>query len=383
MALASASFFTETVENQLDDLLMRICVELQLDESRYQLTEASYRSVGKWLESEHFISVLKPAIYPQGSMRLGTTVKPLSGDEYDLDFVCELSCTTDYFTDPAKALDLIEYALRSNANYDPMVERLKRCIRLNFSRKFHMDILPACRDQKNAGTCILVPDDKLKCWTASNPKGYASWFDDRARQSLVRGTFDKAEPIPGQERVQRKSPLKLCVQLLKRERDLRYRNRPEAAPISIVLTTLAAHFYRGEQSIALAMRDILSGICGQILSNRPRLVVLNPKNSDEDLSECWDSKPGTYGEFVSGIGEFNAQWTALLQTRGIHNVARLLERFFGEELARGAVAKQTQDIETLRGRNELGMKKASGIMTGLASSSVVAIKPHTFYGTEK
>jgi hypothetical protein len=383
MATALATFFTESFESQLDDLLMRICIELQLDDTRHQLAEISYRGVGKWLESERFISVLKPAIYPQGSMRLGTTVRPLSGEDYDLDFVCELNCYATDFTHPAQALNLIEHALKSHATYDPLVERKTRCIRLNYSQKFHMDILPACKDRVNGGTCILVPDDKLKCWTPSNPKGYASWFDDRARQSLVSRAFDKAEPIPGQEEVQDKAPLKLCVQLLKRERDIRYQTNPEVAPISIVLTTLAAHLYRGERSIAVAMSDILSGICGLIRSNRPRLVVLNPKNQHEDLSECWDTKPGAYREFVRGIEEFNTQWISLLQARGVHNAVRVLERLFGEELARRAVTKQTRDIEHLRERGGLGMKKASGIMTGLGGSSVAPLRPHTFYGREK
>jgi hypothetical protein len=199
---------------------------------------------------------------------------------------------------------------------------------------------------------------------------------------LVSRALDKAEPIPSREEVRYKAPLKLCVQLLKRDRDLRYQGKPDVAPISIVLTTLAAHLYRGERSIALAMKNILSGICGLISSSHPRLVVLNPKNPDEDLSECWDTKRGAYREFVAGICEFNAQWIALLQTRGVHNATRLLENLFGEELARRVVEKRTQDMEALRSRNELGVKKGSGIITGLAGSSVAPIRPNTFYGEE-
>jgi len=383
MATAVAPFLTETFEDLLDDLLMRVCAELQLDDTRYKLAETSYRSVGKWLEAQNFIALLRPTIYPQGSMRLGTTVKPLMGDEYDLDFVCEFAQPTTYFAHPTEALDLIEYALRSNAMYDPMVERKNRCIRLNYKEKFHMDILPACKDVQKGDTCIVVPDEKLEHWTASNPRGYASWFDHRASLTEVRGAFDKAEPIPSRETAQQKPPLKLCIQLLKRERDLRYKNRPAIAPISIVLTTLAAQLYRGQRSIALALRDILSGGCELVRSSHPRLVVLNPKNLDEDLSECWDTKPGAYREFVAGIREFNAQWIALLQTRGIYKATRLLERLFGEELARRVVEKQTQDIEAVRSRNELGIKKSSGIVTGLIGGSVAPIRPNTFYGEKE
>ncbi len=380
MAIAPATFFTESFEGQIDDLLMRICFELQLDDTRYKLAETSYQAVGKWLESQTSVVLLRPTIYPQGSMCLNTTVKPLVGDEYDLDFVCEFSCGTTFFAQPVAALNLVEKALRVSDVYGPMVERLNRCIRLNHTHKFHLDILPACKDLKKGGTCILVPDRKLKDWTASNPKGYSSWFDERARQLFVRRLLERAEPIPSQEMAREKSPLKLCVQLLKRWRDIRYKNKSDVAPISIVLTTLAAHFYGGAQSITRAMGSILEGTSELARSSYPRLVVLNPTNPDEDFSEGWDARPNTYREFVDGITEFDAQWKALLQTRGIHKITSALERLLGEELAKRVVEKQAMDIEAARATNQLGMKKGSGIIAGLTGSSVVPIRPNTFYG---
>jgi hypothetical protein len=380
MATAAAPRFLESREAQIDDLLLRICLELQLDATRFKLAEANYQAVGKWLESQNLVAQLKPTIYPQGSMLLGTTVKPLFGDEYDLDFVCELICGTMFFRHPADALNVIEQALRASGVYDPMVERKNRCIRLNYAHDFHMDILPACKDPQNGGTCILVPDTRLSDWTPSNPKGFGSWFDGRARQIMVRTMLDKAAPIPEQEPAERKPPLKLCVQLWKRWRDIFYKSNPEVAPISIVLTTLAGLIYLGEQSVVRAMGNVLDETAKAARSAHPRLVVLNPSNSGEDLSERWDSNPSAYRQFVSGITEFDAQWKALEQVRGIDKIARMLERLFGEEITIRVIEKQTRDIEASRSRNELGIKKASGIITGLGGASVERIRPNTFYG---
>lgn len=384
MAIAPAPFFTESFEKQIDDLLMRICIELQLDETRYRLAEAHYQAVGKWLEaSESPVAVLKPIIYPHGSMRLNTTVKPLVGDEYDLDFVCELICQPFFFRHPVEALDLIERRLRDNDTYRPMVERMNRCIRLNYEHQFHMDILPACKDPKDGGTCIVVPDRKLEDWKPSNPRGYASWFDSRANQLLIGQLLEKAEPIPDQEAAEKKATLKLVVQLLKRWRDIRYKSNCEMAPISILLTTLSAQIYRGERSVALAIAEILTEISELARTCYPRIKVSNPSNADEDLSEKWDAKPEAYLEFVKGIADFDAQWTALMRTRGIDKVTRVLEGLFGEEIAKQVVEKQTRDIEAARGRNELAMKKGSGIITGVASGSAIPIRRNTFYGDEK
>lgn len=382
MALATAPVFTESFQSQVDDLLMRICVELQLDKSRHDLAERSYEAVGRLLESHTLVSRLKPSIYPQGSVRLGTTVKPLLGDEYDLDLVCEFACRAGSFAQPVDALNLIERALRDSGVYALMVRRKNRCIRLNYVHKFHLDILPACKDGARGGTCIVVPDRKLSIWTPSNPIGYASWFNERSGE-VLRRLIEKAAPIPAREQVQQKPPLKLSVQLWKRWRDLRYKSSPELAPISVVLSTLAGLTYRGEASVGEALRNILARTDELARTSNPRLIVLNPTNNDEDLSERWDARPTAYREFVNGVAEFYAEWRTLFQMRGTDKIARILERLFGEEISKRVIENQTREIEAARTRNELGIKKSSGIIAGAASSSVGRIPRNTFYGEDK
>jgi hypothetical protein len=77
--------------NQLDTLLFEICEELQLPPYRYNQADERYHAVSEALEAEGSpLSPFRPRIYSQGSMRLGTTVRPIMGP-HDLDFVCELS----------------------------------------------------------------------------------------------------------------------------------------------------------------------------------------------------------------------------------------------------------------------------------------------------
>jgi Second Messenger Oligonucleotide or Dinucleotide Synthetase domain len=380
MTTAPALSFNHSFETQLDDLLMRICVGLQLEETRHERAEAKYHAVGRLIEVHPLIAMLNPSLHPQGSMALGTTVRPLIGDEYDLDFVCEFECDAQRFKRPVDALNLVEGALMESAVYRPMVTRKNRCIRLKYERDFHMDVLPACKDPQRGGTCVLVPDRKLEAWTPSNPKGYVAWFGQRARHRLARPLLGKAESIPDREDADEKAPLKLCVQLLKRWRDIRYKNNPRLAPISIVLTTLAAHCYRGEQSVALAMESILRDIAELANTSVPRLVVLNPSNPNEDLSERWSREAGTYNEFVAAMNDLRGQWHALLHTRGIDKVAKALERMFGEELTKQIIEKQARDVEGARARNQLGITRTSGIITGVSGSSVVPIRRNTFYG---
>ena len=66
--------------------------DLDIPESKYLEAKSRYEAVGKWLGQEGTdLSKYDIEIYPQGSFRLGTVVKPIGRDEYDIDLVCFLS----------------------------------------------------------------------------------------------------------------------------------------------------------------------------------------------------------------------------------------------------------------------------------------------------
>jgi Second Messenger Oligonucleotide or Dinucleotide Synthetase domain len=376
-----APYFSETFDAQLEDLLYRICEDLQLDAQRHALAEQHYESVWKWFEAvDSCVRWYRPIIYPQGSMKLNTTVKPLKGDEYDLDFVCELNPDPHWAHDPVAALRLIERRLREHKVYASILEPKNRCVRLSYAHEFHMDILPACRDGASGGTCVVVPDREMQEWKPSNPRGYAKWFEERAglRRPARAKVLAKAEPLPDQQAVSEKPPLRLAVQLLKRWRDIRYAGNWDLAPISIVLTTLAAAHYAGEGTVAEALTAILSGITADVRIAIPRMIVWNPSNPLEDLSERWDSNPGAYRAFVEGIDQFHRAWQALVASRGIPDLSRGLEGLFGEELSRGVIEKRTRDIQAARRKGGLGVRQTGAVT--LLGAGTRPIHPNTFYG---
>jgi hypothetical protein len=75
----------------LDRHLDRLCRLLELTPAQFEDAERKYRAVGNWLsDSGSLLAIYAPEIYPQGSMLLGTTVRPQGRLEYDLDLVCQL-----------------------------------------------------------------------------------------------------------------------------------------------------------------------------------------------------------------------------------------------------------------------------------------------------
>ena len=82
-----------------------------------------------------------------------------------------------------------------------------------------------------------------------------------------------------------KTPLQKAIQLLKRHRDSRFVSNPKSKPISIIITTLAAHAYQGEQDTASAIERILEDMDRYVSPAIPR--VPNPVNQDEDFADKW------------------------------------------------------------------------------------------------
>jgi hypothetical protein len=367
--------------SDMDDLLFQICEELQITPARYKLAVERYEALNELLESSGSpFRQFRPEIYPQGSMALGTTVKPIKGP-HDLDFVLQLS-RDHRLIDPMALIRTLYDFLHEHGIYGPMTKPKRRCVRIEYADDFYMDILPACLNLAAGGDCIKVPDRALKGWSDSNPKGYIEEFKKRSKMIFIRRMMDKAAPIPDQQAVAEKDTLQLVVQLSKRWRDRFYLNvDSKLAPISVVLTTLAAETYRGERSVTQALTSMLGGVVELIDQSRRRgekhLHLHNPSNPAEDLTERWDSNPAAYVAFERGIRDFRLRWSQLIANQG--NVKEELVTLFGEPVAL-VLKKRAEERREARVDRKLGVSR-SGLITSVAGAAA-PIKPHTFYGEE-
>ena len=223
---------------------------------------ARYETVAAWLSEEDSpLHSYTPELYPQGSFRLGTPIRPLlSNDEFDIDLVCRLSIRKESTTQQVLK-DLVGDRLKASDDLKKIVKERRRCWQLVYNKRFHLDVLPAIPDAERPGTSILLTDKSLARWQFSDPIGYADWFYARMgpqlaqfREALARAADAAIEDIP-EWRV--RTPLQRAVQLLKRHRDLRFATDPDNRPVSILITTLAAHAYRPHPQTYEALRQIV------------------------------------------------------------------------------------------------------------------------------
>lgn len=365
----------------LDDLLNRIGEKLQLNQTRIEKAELSYKSVSEWLkEDELFFKKYDINIYPQGSYRLGTTVKPKSKEEYDLDFILEVNYDYKRLR-PEEFLNQLERRLNESEVYKNKIERKKRCVAINYENDFHLDVIPALPRDFFKGENLKISDRKLSTWLDSNPKGYIKWFESNfiAQNLLLEKALD-IEQLPSKVPYSFIQPLQRIVQLTKRHRDVYFEKEKENSPRSIVLTTLIAEYYNSWESESESMLNVLHNIKNEIESNPyGRIVIVNPSNPNEKFSDLWDNKPHLYNYFKEFINSFYTFWKQLFQTQGIDKIGKQLEIMFGESVTREVINEQVEYVEELRKAGKLRMN-VFGSLTSSNLSKTISVKRNTFYG---
>ena len=121
-------------EKLLGAWLSQIADELNITDTMLDKAVSSYEAVGKWL-SDGIPQDVK--ITPQGSMNLGTVIRPISDkDEYDVDLVCLLKNGSTLPLSYIKSV--VGDRLKEHGTYQRMLEpEGKRCWTMQYD-EFHM-----------------------------------------------------------------------------------------------------------------------------------------------------------------------------------------------------------------------------------------------------
>ena len=349
---------------RLNRILRDLADEIDVPPSRYHEATERYEAVGAWLDADGSeLARYQPSIYPQGSFALGTAVKPLGDEEYDVDTVCLLQLTPDQITQK-QLKDLVGDRLKhSQSRYKHMIEPRdggRRCwtIRYADESKFHLDVLPAIPDnhawllalgvpEEWAETAICLTDrktwsDLYSEWPRSNPKGYIAWFKDRMRLSLEEAKRFRAMEIHAKveeiEDFDVRTPLQRLIQILKRHRDMRF-NDDEDKPISIVITTLAAQAYNNEADLVEAVLDVVPRMRDYIEKRDGAWWVPNPVNPGENFADKWTENPRKAGLFFEWLAVLEREYKELLTDQGFAKIGDYLREAFGRRDAEAAMLK--------------------------------------------
>ncbi|MCC6579433.1 MAG: nucleotidyltransferase [Phycisphaeraceae bacterium] len=370
-------------ESNYSRFLDQVASEIDIPPGKYQDAVDRYQAVGRWLQDGDYAGCsAELSIYPQGSFRLGTVVRPIrDGIEasYDIDLVCEVPLRKG-LTVPKSVKFMVGERLRENGTYKRLLDpEGRRCWTLEYAEQdgvgFHLDVLPAVPDARGLLDTAIAITNKTRAgyfWSASNPRGYGAWFDGKnaaaftqvlleQKQSIQRRAphiYASIDAVPDQLV---RTPLQRSIQLMKRHRDLRFNHheRIDYAPISIIITTLAAHLYANETDLYSTLSGIVNKLQAhatlvegkaidpsmatmRLIQRRPdgTWYIGNPVNPDENFAERWhEDNDARARAFFS--------WVGALQEDLVNILGETNPRFFKERLNRAlgaAIVSKNIDV---------------------------------------
>jgi hypothetical protein len=345
------TIITDSVLPLLNQHLDNIARLLDIPEDVMEEATARYEAVASWLgEEDSPLAKYSPELYPQGSFRLGTPIRPLTAtDEFDIDLVCRLRLAKESTTQK-DLKNVVGDRLKADAELKKILEERRRCWQLHYPGRFHLDVLPAIPDADWPGDSILLTDTDLVRWQHSNPIGYANWFYDRMRtevvqlrESLAKAASASVEEIP-EWRV--RTPLQRAVQLLKRHRNLRFEADADNCPASIIITTLAARAYSHESDTFTAVLNIVRAMPRHIENRNGVWWVANPVHPEENFADKWNEKPARRDAFRRWLDAVEADLSAMRQDKGA-KAADIATRRFGIGTGSLQALQPLSDVPTL------------------------------------
>lgn len=345
-----------------------------------------------------------PVLRVQGSVRIGTDVKPISEIGLDADIICELYNVPWWYTQK-DIQKIVGDVLLAHPTYKNLVKEKqggRRCWTIEFSDGTHVDILPCVVDEtyrRNIETSVYTPegyilkitdkksegfdsDTNRDHWKKSNPIGFANIFDTVAKSkglTLKESSIQArahVEPFPEFEESTEKLPLQQIVQLFKRHRDVKMGDDDDK-PVSILLTTLAEIAYQIApnanlyETILFVANHLQHGITYE--NGRP--VVKNPALSEENFADKWPEKPRKKQMFEAWLTSLIEDLQALssLSNEALSNY---LKRMFGEKpISRTFTAIAKEDHAAARNNN----LRVAVTDCALKPDGDKEIKRHTFW----
>jgi hypothetical protein len=123
-----------------------------------------------------------------------------------------------------------------------------------------------------------------------------------------------------------------------------FKDDSDRAPISIIITTLAARAYQGSEDIGEALQHIVSTMGDHVNRSAPR--VPNPVRPDEDFSDKWDTPEGKElgleQSFWAWLSQVQADVQRILDSVDADSLEKMAQQALGVQLTDNAIQEHTR-----------------------------------------
>jgi len=398
-------------------LLAETAIRIELPPSLHRLAVQRYEAVHKHIERPDSPLCDKVRIfYPQGSMAIRATILSRKrADGFDIDIIAELILSQS--TTPAVVLDLLFEAINGppGSQYHGKVERQTRCVTVYYADGMHLDITPTlllteldprlshlfhAKKEEPVSTHVRLPMNSYAfCEWVNAMSPIDLIFSEAYRRRVLaldahnmRADAD-VKPVPAHASTEGGKAAKIvALQLLKRNRNLKYERRKIRLPPSVMLAKFAAETVTLGTNISQAL-DAISLKILEALEAAERsdalVDVRNPRCDVERFTDRWPDDRNAQRLYIGDLRLFRTQLAKLMSAGfSLAEKRDLLVEMFGVGPAQSAVddyvTRIGHAVETGKrlvapsGRVIPATVAASG---SLASRAYSQPRGHTFFGS--
>ena len=395
-------------------LLASTAIKLELPPSQHALMVQRKAAIEKHLEREG--SLLKGLIrlfYQQGSVAIGATIRAKFRQEgFDIDIIVELLGRGSLT--PAQVLDLLYKTMRGEpgSRYYDCTERQSRCVTVYYADGMHLDLSPTVLlDERDPRRSYIfhskLEEPRWKDTTIlTNCFGFVAYYNARCPidqtfsedygrlvrdadlQMQVMAKDADSVPVPVHSTsVGGKSAVTVALQLLKRNRNIRWLPRNRRMPASVMFSCLSLEVAEAGRTIGQNLKVIVEHILDRLIQAKSvgeLLRVENPVCRGDVFTDRW---PVDYTDQDLLIGDMRLLLRQLAELfddrRSFKDRSKTLEDMFGETVAKQVVDEFAVEMgQSVRSGSHL-LGATGGI---LAAPTLVSDKPaaplNTFYGTK-
>ncbi len=377
-------------KQNIDAMYRKIAAEIEISETQAEKAKESYEAVGNYLNNN--IKQYYVRIFPQGSFMLGTVIKPISDkDEYDIDLVATID---NKFTSAKDLKNIVGDVLKTSDRYSEKVEEGKRCWTIQYSESanYHMDILPTMKSDtyfQNKKLIMTHKEDENSDYEfrQTNPEAYYDWFVKRMEEEKKKLTEEyairnKIEIVEVPE-YKIKTTLQIAIEILKRYRDIKFKDTPDIKPISIILTTLIARIYTGKENVyELIEKFSKEYVLYLERDENGNVLIQNPVNKNENFADKWPSNPERKEAFFKFMDDlkYDLVTNKVLLEGNIREQADAYKKLFGENMVNKVyenIAQKTREEREEREKSNMYLKENGNLTT---EKTNITVRNHNFYG---
>ena len=374
-------------KQNIDKMLRKIAKVIEISKTEHEKAVKSYNAVGTFIDNN--IPQYDIKVVPQGSFRLGTVIKPITDeDEYDIDLVAIID---HKFLSAKELKNIVGDALKSSDRYSEKLVEGKRCWTIEYSEssKYHMDILPTMMSDTystNKELTMTHKEDEKSDYEfrQTNPEAYYDWFIERMEEERKRlkeeyAIRNKLEIVDVPE-YEIKTTLQVAIQILKRYRDIKFKETPDIKPISIILTTLMAKVYTGKESVYELIEKFSKEYMMHIEKDENgNIIIRNPVNENENFADKWPKYPERREAFFKFMTELEEDLVTnrILLEGNIREQADFYKKLFGENMVNRAYENIANETRSEREKANIYIKENGNITS---QKTNINVRNHNFYG---